>query len=202
MRSQQPHYLYTQISTRTHSLKSSWCLLCLNLLMLFSGPDWVKCEIENGGFLGSKKGCNLPGTPVDLPAVSDKDKEDLRFGIEQGVSWEYIVLELWSRECIGISLKSGGLWWKWLSVCDQFHSEGMLVSVETIYSCQDTMSILLNMRWLCELYLQVDIVFASFIRSGDGIRTLRSIMGEAGKKIKIIAKIENHEGVKRSDRYI
>ncbi|TGG94226.1 pyruvate kinase PykF [Natronospirillum operosum] len=47
----------------------------------------VVCEVLNNGELGNKKGVNLPGVSVSLPALSDKDRRDLVFGCEQDVDF-------------------------------------------------------------------------------------------------------------------
>ena len=48
-----------------------------------SGPDIV-CRIVNGGELGERKGVNVPNVKIKLPALTEKDKADIRFGIDQG----------------------------------------------------------------------------------------------------------------------
>lgn len=47
----------------------------------------VYCRVANSGIVGNKKGVNLPGLKVDLPAMSDKDKEDIRWGIKNNVDY-------------------------------------------------------------------------------------------------------------------
>jgi pyruvate kinase len=47
----------------------------------------VMCEVVYGGLLKSRKGINLPFTKVSAPSLTEKDLEDLKFGLQQNVEW-------------------------------------------------------------------------------------------------------------------
>ena len=48
------------------------------------GAD-VRCVVVRGGELKDRKGVNLPGTPVSIPALTDRDRDDAAFAVELGV---------------------------------------------------------------------------------------------------------------------
>lgn len=47
----------------------------------------VKLKILQGGILSSKKGINLPETNVSIPAITEKDKEDIMFAVKERIDW-------------------------------------------------------------------------------------------------------------------
>ena len=63
-------------------------LLCDGLIELrvvrVRGDD-VECKVINGGQLGQHQGINLPGIALSIPALTDKDRIDLEFGLKHGV---------------------------------------------------------------------------------------------------------------------
>jgi pyruvate kinase len=44
----------------------------------------IVCKVINGGELGERKGVNVPNVKIKLPALTDKDKDDIRFAMDQG----------------------------------------------------------------------------------------------------------------------
>lgn len=92
----------------------------------------IICKVINGGELGEKKGVNVPNVKIKLPALTDKDKEDILFGIKQGF----------------------------------------------------------------------DFIAASFVRTADCIREIKDILESHGSSMKVIAKIENAEGIENLDEII
>lgn len=49
------------------------------------GNRELHCVVVNGGTLNEQKGVNIPNVAVNLPAVTDRDREDIRFSCEMGV---------------------------------------------------------------------------------------------------------------------
>jgi len=51
------------------------------------GPDFAETIVEAGERLSDHKGLNLPGGAIPIPALTEKDRKDLAFALNQGVDW-------------------------------------------------------------------------------------------------------------------
>ncbi len=90
----------------------------------------IICAVENGGTLSANKSINIPGVHIQLPALTEKDIDDIRFGVEN----------------------------------------------------------------------DFDFIAASFVRRAADVEAVRAVLHECGgDDVKIIAKIENQEGVDNLD---
>jgi pyruvate kinase len=57
----------------------------IELRVLSVDGEDVETEVINGGLIGEHKGINLPGTPVSLPSITEKDKADIAFGLKHDI---------------------------------------------------------------------------------------------------------------------
>ena len=51
------------------------------------GPDHIVTKVEVGGTLSNRKGLNVPDVVIPIAALTEKDRSDLAFALEQGVDW-------------------------------------------------------------------------------------------------------------------
>ncbi|MBQ3005476.1 MAG: pyruvate kinase [Clostridia bacterium] len=59
----------------------------IELEVVSATEEDIVCKVIRGGLISNKKGINLPGTRIDMPYLSNADKEDLLFGIENDVDF-------------------------------------------------------------------------------------------------------------------
>jgi pyruvate kinase len=59
----------------------------IRLRVIKAEDDKILCSAEVGGVISDRKGVNVPDAEVPIPALTEKDRKDLSFAIEQGVDW-------------------------------------------------------------------------------------------------------------------
>ena len=63
----------------------------LVLRVMEIGPDHISTQVEVGGMLSDRKGLNVPDVVVPIAALTDKDRSDLAFALDQGVDARFRV---------------------------------------------------------------------------------------------------------------
>jgi pyruvate kinase len=59
----------------------------VRLNVVEAGPGRIVCDIKVGGPVSDNKGVNVPDVLVPIPALTDKDRDDLQFALEQRADW-------------------------------------------------------------------------------------------------------------------
>lgn len=75
----------------------------IQLRVISSDGSTIKAEVIHGGVLSSHKGVNLPNTVISLPSLTEKDKEDLAFAMENNVDWLGLSFVRSARDIIELS---------------------------------------------------------------------------------------------------
>ncbi|MDH7484826.1 MAG: pyruvate kinase [Anaerolineae bacterium] len=69
----------------------------------------VVCRVVTGGLLQTNKGINLPRASLSIPAITDKDRDDLRFALEQQVDWVALSFVRTAEEVLDLKALIGEL---------------------------------------------------------------------------------------------
>jgi pyruvate kinase len=84
-----PELISTTFKGLADEVKPGTCILLsdgrIELRVTNVIGDDVECQVINGGTLGEHQGINLPGAALSIPALTEKDRKDLEFGLEHGV---------------------------------------------------------------------------------------------------------------------
>jgi pyruvate kinase len=105
----------------------------LELVVLDVDKPRVTARVLHGGPLGSHKGINLPGVQVSAPSITEKDREDVAFAVEQGL--EYIALSFVRRAQDIAELKA--MIPKSMLVVAKIEKDSALENIETIVRASD-----------------------------------------------------------------
>ena len=57
------------------------------MLVVEVSNEKIVCEVQNAGIIKNNKGINVPNVKINLPAITQKDREDIIFGIKNGIDF-------------------------------------------------------------------------------------------------------------------
>jgi pyruvate kinase len=109
----------------------------IELVILNVEAPRVVARVLHGGVLTSHKGINLPGVHVSAPSITDKDREDVAFAVEQGL--EYVALSFVRKAEDITELRS--LVPKGLLVVAKIEKDSALENIESIIMATDVVMV-------------------------------------------------------------
>ncbi|TAK97906.1 MAG: pyruvate kinase [Rhodospirillaceae bacterium] len=109
----------------------------LRFKVLRCDKDFAEVEVVIGGVISDRKGVNVPDVTLPIPAMTDKDKADLKFGLSEGVDWVALSFVQRPEDVAEVRAASGGK----VGIVSKLEKPSALDQLEAIVEISDAVMV-------------------------------------------------------------
>ena len=127
------------------------------------------CEAQNTGLIGSKKGVNAPGVEIRLPGITEKDTNDIKFGLKEGINFIFASFVRKAQDVLDIRQLLEEAHCEYVKIFPKIESQEGIDNADEILQVSDGLMVARGDMGVEIPFMEVPFVQKSLIRKANAL---------------------------------